>query len=54
MGIWSLPDAQKVGEGPLQRNSPKGSELHPQAGLLELSNVNPILEMVRLIETSRT
>ncbi len=53
LGIWSLPDAQKVGEDFFRGTPQRAQNFRLRQGFLEFSNVNPILEMVRLIETSR-
>lgn len=53
LGIWSLQEAQKVGLD-LYTGTPEPSQdFRIRQGFLELSNVNPIVEMVRMIETSR-
>ena len=53
LGVWALPDAQKVGED-LFTGTPQPAEgFSVRQGFIELSNVYGIVEMVRLIETSR-
>ncbi len=53
LGVWNLENPVKVGED-FFRGTPQPAEnFRLMHGFVELSNVNPILEMVRLIETSR-
>jgi flagellar basal-body rod protein FlgG len=53
LGIWSLPDAQKVGHDMFSGNPQPAQNFSLKQGFIELSNVNGVVEMVRLIETSR-
>ncbi|RLJ70246.1 flagellar basal-body rod protein FlgG [Hydrogenivirga caldilitoris] len=53
LGVWSLQDSQKLGEDLFVGTPQPAREFHIKQGFIELSNVNAILEMVRLIETSR-
>ncbi len=52
-GIWTLEDPQKVGLDLFTGTRVPAEEFRVRQGFIELSNVNPIVEMVRLIETSR-
>lgn len=53
VGVWILPDARKVGLDLFEGTPQPSPNYKLRQGFLELSNVNPIMEMVRLIETSR-
>jgi len=53
LGVWVLPDAQKVGED-FFTGTPQAAEgFSVRQGFIEQSNVNGIVEMVKLIETTR-
>ena len=53
IGVWTLQNLQKVGED-FYTGTPAPAENYSlMQGFIEESNVNPIKEMVRLIETSR-
>ncbi len=53
IGVWSLPDARKAGEDFFTGTPQPAQGYSVRQGFIELSNVNGIVEMVRLIETSR-
>lgn len=53
LGIWDLQDPGKAGFDLFTGTPQPAQNFRILQGFLELSNVNPIVEMVRLIETSR-
>ncbi|WP_457600828.1 flagellar hook-basal body protein [Hydrogenivirga sp.] len=53
LGVWSLPDAQKAGHDFYTGTAQPAEGFSVRQGFIELSNVNGVVEMVRLIETSR-
>ncbi len=53
LGIWNLQNPGKAGFDLFTGTPQPAQNFRILQGFLELSNVNPIVEMVRLIETSR-
>lgn len=53
LGIWNLQNTEKAGLDFFTGTPQRATAFKVRQGYLELSNVNPIVEMVRLIETSR-
>ena len=53
LGVWELEDPQKAGFDLFTGNPVPARDFRIRQGFLEMSNVNGILEMVRIIETSR-
>ena len=53
LGIWALENPTKVGEDFFVGTAQPTQEAVVLQGFLELSNVNAVVEMVRLIEASR-
>ncbi len=53
LGVWNLRNPSKVGFDLFTGEPTPAQNFRIHQGFLELSNVNPIIEMVRLIETSR-
>ncbi len=53
LGVWTLENPQKVGFDLFTGNPVPTEDFRVRQGFIEMSNVNGILEMVRLIETSR-
>ncbi|MDQ7038388.1 MAG: flagellar hook-basal body protein, partial [Aquificota bacterium] len=53
IGVWDLEDPQKVGFDLFVGNPAPAENFRVRQGFIEMSNVNGVLEMVRIIETSR-
>jgi len=53
LGVWNLQNPSKAGFDFFTGTPAPAQGFKILQGFLELSNVNPIVEMVRLIETSR-
>ncbi len=53
LGVWTLLDFQKLGEDFFGGTPQEAQNFRIMQGFLELSNVDGIVEMVRLIEASR-
>jgi len=53
LGVWNLQNLGKAGLDFFTGTAVPAQNFRLHQGFLELSNVNPITEMVRLIETSR-
>lgn len=53
IGVWVLENPRKVGFDLFVGNPSPANDFSIRQGFVEMSNVNGILEMVRIIETSR-
>ncbi len=53
LGVWTLQNPAKAGLDLFTSTPAPSAGYRVRQGFLELSNVNPVVEMVRLIESSR-
>ena len=53
LGLWKLENPEKVGHGFFKGRAELSDNTQVEQGFIETSNVNPVEEMAKLIETSR-